>query len=286
MAATPREHGSSRLCGGAAEWNMMQHVNRFRRFLGRRLPVGLRDRLWRIVGGRNPRFRYRLRRWLLAFSGWEFPQARRWSSDIPFAMQWSVKEGILQQTWRGVPMLKHPIESALYPQLLWAVKPRTIFEIGTSSGGSAIFLSDVLGAQGGNCQVITLDIRVPDPPIRPINVEFLYGDACDLGQVLTPEKLAGCERPWLVIEDASHVYEHTLAVLRFFDPLMRSGEYVVVEDGNVLDMGDDARFNGGPGRALSEFLAVKGADYEIDRGYCDRFGHNLTGNPNGYLRRR
>jgi cephalosporin hydroxylase len=89
-----------------------------------------------------------------------------------------------------------------------------------------------------------------------------------------------------VIEDASHEYRHTLAVLRFFDPMMQSGEYLVVEDANVTDMGDEARFDGGPGRAIAEFLADSGHRYEIDRDYCDRFGHNFTGNPNGYLRRR
>lgn len=141
-------------------------------------------------------------------------------------------------------------------------------------------------SHGADCRILTLDVTVPDPPIKPDNVEFLYRDAANLATTLTAEKLASCPRPWLVIEDASHTYQHTLAVLRFFDPLMRSGEYIVVEDANVTDMGDDERFDGGPGRAIEEFLAANGDRYEIDRNYCDRFGHNYTGNPNGYLRRR
>jgi cephalosporin hydroxylase len=128
-------------------------------------------------------------------------------------------------------------------------------------------------------------VKVPDPPIKPANVEFLHADAGDLGKTLTPEKLASCKRPWLVIEDSSHQYRHTMAVLRFFDPMMQPGEYVIVEDANVTHMGDEARFGGGPGRAIEEFLRDAKGRYEIDRDYCDRYGHNFTGNPNGYLRR-
>jgi cephalosporin hydroxylase len=237
-----------------------------------------------MVGGRQPLWRYRLRR-LNPFRGYALPGWRRWQSDIPFHSQWTIKDGILRHSWRGVPMLKHPVEAALYPLLFWQVKPGTIFEIGSSSGGSAIYFADCMRAYGLECRILTLDVKVPNPSVKPDNVEFLYGDAAALGNTLTPDLLHSCPRPWLVIEDASHQYSHTLAVLRFFDPMMRGGEYVVVEDANVADMGDEARFEGGPGRAIAEFLAEAGDRYAIDRDYCDRFGHNFTGNPNGYLRR-
>jgi hypothetical protein len=29
-----------------------------------------------------------------------------------------------------------------------------------------------------------------------------------------------------------------------------------------------------------------GRDYEIDAAYCDYYGQNVTGNPNGYLRKK
>ena len=49
--------------------------------------------------------------------------------------------------------------------------------------------------------------------------------------------------------------------------------------------GVNANFDGGPGRAISQFLSETAGRYEIDASYCDQFGHNVTGNPNGYLRR-
>jgi cephalosporin hydroxylase len=74
--------------------------------------------------------------------------------------------------------------------------------------------------------------------------------------------------------------------MRFFDPLLQSGEYIVVEDASVAEMGEDARLDGGPGRAIAEFLNERGSSYEIDAGYCDLYGSNVTGNPNGYLRKK
>jgi cephalosporin hydroxylase len=50
-------------------------------------------------------------------------------------------------------------------------------------------------------------------------------------------------------------------------------------------MGYAHLYEGGPLRALAEFL-VAHPEFEIDRSYCDFFGHNVTSNVNGYLRRR
>jgi len=130
----------------------------------------------------------------------------------------------------------------------------------------------------------TIDIKVPMPPEQRTNVRFIEGDANALGTVLTPDVVARLEWPLLVIEDSTHTAETALAVLEFFAPILRSGEYIVVEDGVVSDLGRAHRFNGGPGAAISRFLFVH-REFEIDAAFCDRYGHNLTGNPNGYLRK-
>jgi cephalosporin hydroxylase len=114
---------------------------------------------------------------------------------------------------------------------------------------------------------------------------FLKADQNDLRPTLTPTFITTLSRPWLVIEDASYHYEPTLAALRFFHPL-RSGEYIITEDANMTEMGTDASYGGGPARAICEFLAECGDDYEIDEHCCDQYGFNVTENPNGYLRRK
>jgi cephalosporin hydroxylase len=147
-------------------------------------------------------------------------------------------------------------------------------------------MGDILNLFGIKGRVISIDLRPPAPPYAPSNVAFLRGDANDIGVTLTPTLLQTLPHPWLVIEDSSHQYQATLAILRFFDSLLQRGEYIVIEDAGVTEMGDDARFDGGPARAIVEFMLGRRRDYEIDADYCDYFGSNVTGNPNGYLRRR
>lgn len=214
------------------------------------------------------------------------PNKRGWRSAIPLSLHVSLYRGIVDYQYRGIAMQKHPVEIALYPQLLWELKPRSIIEIGSLSGGSAAWLADTLNTFGIDGRVISIDLTTPSPSYIPANVSFLRGDANDLASTLGADLLNVLPRPWLVIEDASHHYASTLAVLRFFDPLLRSGEYVIVEDANVTEMGVDAHFGGGPARAIAEFLHDRNRDYEIDTRYCDHYGRNVTGNPNGYLRKK
>jgi cephalosporin hydroxylase len=58
----------------------------------------------------------------------------------------------------------------------------------------------------------------------------------------------------MVIEDGPHTFEASLAVLRFFHQYMDRGEYIVVEDGIVRDLGFRELRNG-PLRAVERFMA-------------------------------
>lgn len=213
-----------------------------------------------------------------------FTGGRRWSGDIPFDLHHTIQEGTIAYTYRDVPCLKHPMDFALYTHLVWEVKPRSIIEIGSKAGGSALWFSDMQRNYGIDGRILSIDIEPPKPPYQRSEIEFVRGDANNLGESVSEERLTALPRPWLVIEDASHHYAATLAVLRFFGPHMRRGEYLVVEDGNVSDMGDDQARAGGPLRAISQYLMEAPGRFEIDAAYCDRYGHNVTGNPNGYLR--
>src|SRR3972149_5495785 len=192
------------------------------------------------------------------------PNDRSWRSAIPLSLHVSFYRGIVEYQYRGIAMQKHPVEIALYLQLLWELKPRTIIEIGSFAGGSAAWLADTLNSYGIDGRVVSIDVDPPSPPYLPDSVKFLRGDANDLVSTLTADLLATLPRPWLIIEDASHQYAATLAVLHFFNPLLQSGEYIVVEDANVSEMGIDARLHGGPARAVAEFLRDRENDYEID----------------------
>ena len=76
-----------------------------------------------------------------------------------------------------------------------------------------------------------------------------------------------------------------LAVLRFFHQWLRPGEYIIIEDGIITELGLAGEFGGGPEAALIAFLDEHASEYEIDARYCDFFRKNVTYAVNGYLRR-
>jgi cephalosporin hydroxylase len=193
----------------------------------------------------------------------------------------------MMYSYKGVPTYKCPFDIALYQLLLWEQKPRTLIEIGSKWGGSALWLSDILRSYGVDYTIHSIDIHPPENCEFP-GVFFHRGDGRTLANILSADFLARMDRPLMVIEDADHRPATTLAVLRFFDRWLRPGEYIVIEDGIVDDLFDQERLDelqGGPRPAIADFLEERGGDYEIDARLCDFFGSNATWNVNGYLRR-
>lgn len=198
-----------------------------------------------------------------------------------------IQNGTMMYSYKGIPTYKSPFDIALYQLLLWEQKPRTLIEIGSKWGGSALWLSDVLRSYGVDCAIHSIDIQPPENCEFP-GVVFHQGDGRMLAETLSFDFLARMDRPLMVIEDADHRPVTTLAVLRFFDCWLRPGEYIVIEDGIVDDLFDRERLDelqGGPRLAIADFLEERGGDYEIDARLCDFFGSNSTWNVNGYLRR-
>jgi cephalosporin hydroxylase len=201
-------------------------------------------------------------------------------TDIPYDLLMRIQEGAMAYTYQGRPLLKNPFDLAIYPLLLERLRPRTLIEIGSHRGGSALWFADRVP----DLRVWSVDLEPPSDAVHP-RVTFVRGDAADLGATLTPAFLERLERPLLVVEDSSHQAAAVAAVLAFFDPWLRPGEYIVVEDGILDAMRVPHLYGGGPLQAIQAFLAGAGGRYEIDRSLCDYFGRNVTWNVDGYLRR-
>lgn len=210
--------------------------------------------------------------------------SRTSNTDIPYELLMKIQQGTMAYRYRGLPLLKNPFDLALYPLLLARTRPRTIIEIGSYGGGSAIWFADQARLLQLDLRVYSVDLQVP-AGIEDGAVTFLAGDAEDLGSLLTSSFMERIERPLLVVEDSSHLAHTTSAVLDFFDRHLRSDEYIVIEDGILNDMRVADSYEGGPLRAIEEFLVRTDGRYEVDRELCDYFGHNVTWNVDGYLRR-
>lgn len=214
-------------------------------------------------------------------------QGRAFASSLPGPVLDRIQAGTMRTLYRGVPFYKSPFDIALYLQLLSRLAPRTVIEVGTKFGGSALWFADMLSAQGiEGARVVSVDID-PQARFTDPRITFLRGDAGNLGEALPPSLLQACAHPFLVVEDSSHHYEHSMAALEFFDPWLAPGDYMVVEDGVVAQLSGDhyRQYREGPNRAVAAFLSRRGDAYAIDAELCDRYGHNATYNPNGWLLR-
>ena len=80
------------------------------------------------------------------------------------ALLQSIQAGTLTYSHRGVLMQKNPFDVALYQKLIWEIKPRTIVEVGSNAGGSALWLADLIGMFGIDGHVHSLDIKLPELP--------------------------------------------------------------------------------------------------------------------------
>lgn len=204
-------------------------------------------------------------------------------STLPLRNLQTIQDGTLSFHYRGIPCLKNPFDLAIYTLLLWEMKPAAIIELGSAQGGSALWFASQAEAMGINTLVYSFDIN-PVEGVSHDKVTFGYGDIQNLSLSLSDDFLASLQRPLLVVEDGPHTYDACLSALKFFDAHLSAGDYMVIEDGIVDELGY-TEYRSGPRRAIHQFLAEKPGRYEIDRRLCDYFGQNVTWNTDGYIRR-
>jgi cephalosporin hydroxylase len=205
------------------------------------------------------------------------------SLDIPLgAILPSIQDAIMSGTsYFGVKTLKNPLDAWIYQEILFELQPDVVVEIGVRHGGSTLYLAHLCD-QINHGRVIGLDLSldsVPDIVRCHQRIHLIEGDACSSFSAVN-ELIYPHERV-IVIEDSAHSYDHTLKVLNTFSPLVKEGDYFIVEDG-ICHHGLDVGPSPGPFEAIEEFLN-QSPDFELDR---NRERYVITWNPKGYLRRR
>lgn len=194
-----------------------------------------------------------------------------------------IQFGTMRYEYGGIRCAKSPFDLALYMMLLGRERPRTIVEIGSLDGGSAVWFAAQSRALSIDAHVYSIDIDMVRTVVDP-DVTFLEGDIHDLESSGISTILDDCPRPLLVVEDGPHTYEGCTAAMEFFHPHMRAGEFLVIEDGNLHDLRYFA-YRNGPNRAIADFLERHPGAYRTASEYCHYYGHNVTWNANGYLQK-
>jgi cephalosporin hydroxylase len=195
------------------------------------------------------------------------------------------QSGTLRYTHRGRRCVKSPIDLAIYSRAIWDLRPATVIEIGSLEGGSALWLADLLRGYGFDAHIYSID-REPPTDVQDDRITFVRGDVHDLDGVLHDAGIADAPHPWFVTEDSAHTREACLIVLEAFHRHMAPGDLLVIEDGVLDELGLSDRYDGGPNRAISEYLTANPGVFKIRSDLCDMFGQNKTYAPNGYLSRQ
>ena len=182
--------------------------------------------------------------------------------------------------YKDVPIIKCPFDYVIFQMILWEVKPDLIIEIGTNRGGSALYFADLLDLIGhGEIHTMDVEDMVHEEVKKHKRIKFFKEgfEQYDL-------KYAKGFKNIIIIEDGSHTYEDVKATLHKFKSVVNKNSYFIVEDGIIDKLGLKKKYNGGPNKAIKEFIA-ENKSYIIDRKWCDLFGINATFNTNGFLKK-
>lgn len=193
------------------------------------------------------------------------------------------QERILREShYAGVRIVKAPTDFFVYQEIIFELQPEVVIEIGNHAGGMLLAFAHWMDAISGPGIVFGVDIdhSLIDPKVRRHNrVCLIQGDAATLAPTFRNFIKPG-ERV-LVIEDSSHTYENTLAVLEAYQGYVTPGSYFIVED-TICHHGLDEGPFPGPAEAVRQFLIDHWPDFGMDK---SREPFGLTWNPGGYLLR-
>lgn len=165
--------------------------------------------------------------------------------------------------WKGMPIFKTVFDFSLYSMLIWDVKPKTIIEIGSGTGASAVWMADLVKAYGLETQIFSMDINKPSLKYEGVN--FIQGDCNIIDQGLPSNMLAGLDHPWIVVEDA-HV--NVSQVVSHLSLNMITGDYMIIED-----------TRGSKSTDVLAWSSLSKSKFKIDTKYTDFFGRNATSSP-------
>jgi cephalosporin hydroxylase len=160
-------------------------------------------------------------------------------------------------TWHGIRTLKLPSDIWNYQEIIFERRIEHVIETGTRHGGSAVFFAETLAARGALGPVVSVDVDANSRQIKGCEgVHFLIGDSGSPAVVAQAFELLPTRRGALfLILDSDHSRDHVLRELRAWVPMLRTGDYLVVED--TIVNGHPVRPEHGPGplEAIEQYLA-------------------------------
>ena len=188
-----------------------------------------------------------------------------------------------RQHYRGVRILKAPTDLWNYQEIFAERRIDWVVETGTRHGGSALYFADLLELSGARGKVVSVDIDHADLQLKPdARIDLILGDSSQSDTARRVARSLPADRGALfMILDSDHRAEHVARELDVLTPLLRPGDYLVVEDTCVNGHPVRPEFGPGPMEALTAFLARHPDGFTRDAAREAKFGFTFA--PAGYL---
>ena len=176
---------------------------------------------------------------------------------LPFSTSQGVHSLI---KWKEKSIYKTAYDLIIYSMILQEVKPDVIVELGSGSGGSAIWLADTAAALGLDTHVYSFDINKPIASHK--KVTFIEYDLNEIGNESKFPCWESFKGKKIIIEDAHVNLEN---ILHLFDNILKKDDYLIIED-SMIDKKT----------IISNFMNKKESKYKLDQFFLDFFGTNIT----------
>jgi cephalosporin hydroxylase len=191
-------------------------------------------------------------------------------------------------SWFGVSTQQDPSDAFQLSSLIWREQPDLLIEIGTNTGGGAIFYATVMREYNAESLVLTIDPKDPSldwaaavgkgcPTCKDVrctkiwhskNVQFIHGYSSAPEVLAQVERIVPRFRKVMVMHDGSHFYQHVLQDLQNYDRFTTVGSYMVVQDTKMTRMYTPLNGDGYPLTASRHFMSGQGQGrYVVDKQY-------------------
>ena len=158
------------------------------------------------------------------------------------------------QYYKGITVGKCLGDLWAYQEIIHDMNIGWVLETGTYRGGPACFYADLIAVtnpkDGCVVSIDTMPEKISKLAHGWPRVNFIGGSSVAPQVVEYVKTLIPFDRedrqPIFVSLDSEHYYEHVLAELNTWVPLLKSGDYIVIEDAKYYN-------KDGPDRAISEF---------------------------------
>ena len=189
--------------------------------------------------------------------------------------------------YRGVRTLKLPLDMWNYQEIIFENNLHWVIETGTRHGGSALFFADLLAAGGREGGVVSIDVThdALDPAVTTHpRIRLLLGDSAANSILKQAMELVPAQRQGglLLMLDSDHAAPHVRRELTAWVPLLRRGDYLVVEDTIVNGHPVRPEFGPGPMEAIVAYLAANPGRLLADEARERKFGCTFA--HRGYFR--